>query len=284
MKQNIITSPKKIRTMSTEKGIEDYEHIRQYKTKFIYRTPSELNERLSTLEQDTINLLNYYNRVRDNIYNLKLQLKNIEESSNFLFTDHLIIQKEKELSNVKIVHDKHQDLISKLENHGEKMNHKHEMEKSFKIENVYKKINLIFEDSKILAKEIQYSNNIIKFINKSENDKEKEIILKLEYLELCVDYLIKIIYHNKNVDKENIKRINIEIEKEHKIKYSNNQKMLLIEKYKKLEEIIENKKNKIYFLPRRKVAINYMKPKRITINKIIPKKKTFFPNFILFDI
>jgi hypothetical protein len=123
---------------------------------------------------------------------------------------------------------------------------------------LYMKINTIFDGCKIINNKLKYSSFILNLVTKKIISKEKEMLLKLEFVEQSIDYLISKFnfYLNKDEEsKELIKKIKNDIEKEHKIRKAKIQKMIDLERIKLLKEKIEKKSNKIYFLKSRKLDL-----------------------------
>ena len=123
---------------------------------------------------------------------------------------------------------------------------------------LYKKINVIFDGCKIINNELRYSSLILNLITKKIISKEKEMLLKLEFIEQSIDYLISRFnfYLNKDEEsKELIKTIKNDIEKEHKMNKAKIQKTIDLERIKLLKEKVEKKSNKIYFLKSRKLDL-----------------------------
>ena len=137
---------------------------------------------------------------------------------------------------------------------------------------LYKKINAIFDGCKIINSKLRYSSFILNLVTKKIISKEKEMLLKLEFIEQSIDYLISKFnfYLNKDEEsKELIKKIKNDIEKEHKMNKARIQKMIDLERIKLLKEKVEKKSNKIYFLKSRKLDLYKYK---------INKEKKIFDN------
>lgn len=121
---------------------------------------------------------------------------------------------------------------------------------------LYKKINAIFDGCKIVNNKLSYSSFILNLVTKKIISKEKEMLLKLAFIEQSIDYLIsKFNFYKDEESKELIKTIKNDIEKEHKMNKARIQKMIDLEKIKLLKEKVEKKSNKIYFLKSRKLDI-----------------------------
>ena len=97
---------------------------------------------------------------------------------------------------------------------------------------------------------------------------EEEIIIMIRFIETKTDKLINKINSKIKNDmngklsvKEFILNIKYEIDRAHKTENAFKQKMLQREKYRKLYESIEERNNKIYFLPKKKLDISKIKAK-----------------------
>ena len=143
-----------------------------------------------------------------------------------------------------------------------------EGEKKDKKSILFIKILKIYENCRVDDNDINNTNdNIIKL------SIEEEIINMLKYIEIKVNELINKINlfikkENKISSKDFIKKIKIEIEKDHKIEKAEIQKFKQKEKYKKLYEKIQERNNKIYFLPKKKIDISKFKSKKSEKNEI----------------
>ena len=146
---------------------------------------------------------------------------------------------------------------------------------------LYKKINAIFEGCKIINNELRFSSFILNLVTKKIISKEKEMLLKLEFIEQSIDYLISKFnfYLNKDEEsKELIKTIKNDIEKEHKMSKAKMQKMIDLERIKLLKEKVEKKSNKIYFLKSRKLDL--YKFKLIKEKKVVDNDSNKIPTIL----
>ena len=85
----------------------------------------------------------------------------------------------------------------------------------------------------------------------------------LEFIEQTVDYLIMSIKkksQNSEI-KQFIKKMKSDIEKEHKLEKAKIQMMIDIKKITSLEEKVNKRYNKVYFLPKRRISVIEFKVK-----------------------
>ena len=286
---------------------EDYEKIINYKNNLIFQTTEEFQDRLSGLENENLILLNYNNKINRNVLQLKREL-------NFLIKDkekndsrnNKILLKEKELENIKNIIREKTKIIKDfkksqeiLENAYRKEREKGKNKKSdniienniniINIENnnvnenkntlLYRKINDIFEESKIVGCTLSFHEELLCLINKKIYSKEKEMIFMLEYIEQTIDYLMMKIknYMTKNDNTSDfIKSVKLDIERGHKIDKARIQMMLGLQKIQILKEKVEKRSNKIYFLPTKKIDLSTFrnKKKKIKIDKDLNKMPT----------
>ena len=110
-----------------------------------------------------------------------------------------------------------------------------------------------------------FGEDIINLVKRKINTKEKEMLLMLEFIELTSDYLIMSINkktnHNNEI-KSFVKNLKSEIDNEHKLEKAKLQLMLDLKKINSLEEKIEKRYNKIYFLTKRRKNLKECKIKK----------------------
>ena len=290
---------------------EEYDKIINYKNNLIFQTTEEFQDRLYGLENENVILLNYNNKINRNVLQLKREL-------NFLTKDkekkdsrnNKILLKEKELENIKNIIREKMKIIKNfkksqeiLENAYKKEKEKEkEKRKNKKTDNIienniniiniennninenkntllYRKINSIFEESKIVGCTLSFHEELLCLINKKIYSKEKEMIFMLEYIEQTIDYLMMKIknYMTKNDNTSDfIKNVKLDIERGHKIDKAKIQMMLGLQKIQILKEKVEKRSNKIYFLPTKKIDLSTFrnKKKKIKIDKDLNKIPT----------
>ena len=123
------------------------------------------------------------------------------------------------------------------------------------------KLKLKYQNSKLFLKIYEVLTNITKknfIIEKNpQSTKEKEMLLMLKKIELLFDNLLRINreYSLKYVNE--IAEIKTKIEKERKTEKASQQRELLMKKFESTRNKIENRINKVYFLPRKKVEKYY---------------------------
>ena len=277
---------------------EEYKRILNYKNNLIYKTPEELKDRLISLEKGNLVLLQYKDILHSQLFKYKKELESfMKGKSNCEKENRKIGGWEKELKNIKNVTDKNKKIVSifknkKLSNlkkildiNNEKSGHSKVKNKyindtdkyKFKNMSLYKTIYNIFEICQKIGCNLSFSADIIHIVKKKINTKEKEMLLMLEYIELTVDYLITSINKKKNQSEEIkslVKNIKANIDKEHKLEKAKMQIILDMKNINSLEEKVEKRYNKIYFLPNRKMNITEFKfkSKKNSENKNINKK------------
>ena len=129
-----------------------------------------------------------------------------------------------------------------------------------------------------------FFEDIINLVKRKINTKEKEMLLMLEFIELTSDYLIMSINkktnHNNEI-KSFVKNLKSEIDNEHKLEKAKLQLMLDLKKINSLEEKIEKRYNKIYFLTkRRKNLKEYKIKKQIKIANLKINKNDNIQDFL----
>ena len=279
---------------------EEYDKVIHYKNNLIFQTPEEFQDRLTSFEKENLLLLQYNNELSHQLFRYKRELNTyIIEENNIESKTYQIKEKEKELLNIKIVNEKiklisdFKKIEENLEIEFKKERDKRKSTKSRKksmgiinnnldidinkdknIQNenkntlLYRKINDIYEGCKIIGSKLKYAIFILNLVNKKIYTKEKEMILMLEFIEQSVDYLINTFnsHINKSEEiKEFIKKVKMDIEKEHKIEKARLQMMIDLQKIKILKEKVEKRSNKIYFLPSKKIDLNKFKVKKVKI-------------------
>ena len=275
---------------------EELEKIINYKNNLIFQTVEEFQDRLLIFEKENLVLLTYNNDLNHQLFEYKKELNLLlKEENKSKLMDYKIKEKEKELENIKNIIKEKIKLISNfkkneehLENEFKKERDKRKIKnKNNNIENnnsnenkntlLYRKINIIFVTCKIVGSKLKFASNILILLNKKIYTKEKEMTLMLEFIEQTVDYLItKFNYylHKNEVIQEFIKKVKLDIEKDHKIKKAKIQMMIDLQKIQTLKDKVQKRSNKIYFLPTKKIDLSKFKIQKekpfkdIDLNKI----------------
>ena len=239
---------------------EEYQKIFSYSNNLIFKTPEEFFEAFSNLEKKDINLMNYNNNLYNQLFQLKRELNSIIEKNDGVedYNQNLLLKKN-QLNNIKSLVEKKIYLLNDLKKskNQEFVINKGIYNKVYKDNDlIYQKIYNIFEVSKYFK--LKFKNNAFNFNlnNKNQISKEKEIIIMLEYIEQVIDFLNTkfIFYVNKGEDNKNlIKKIKNDIEKQHKMDKTKLLKMVDSKKIRLLKEKIIKKNNKIYILNSRKI-------------------------------
>ena len=293
---------------------DEIDKLINYKNNLIFQTVDEFQDRLSGLENENIILLNYNNKLSAFVLNLKRELNTLlKDKERNDSRNNTISSKEKELNNIKIMIRDKMKIITDFKKRQEILENafKKEKEKNkLKIRNqidiinieknstlnenknknkntlLYRKINSIFEESKIVGSILPFTSNILCMIEKKIYSKEKEMLLMLEYIEQTIDYLrMKIKNYRDKSEKTYrfIKNVKLDIEREHKIDKARIQMILGLQKVQTLKEKVEKRSNKIYFLPTKKIDLNRLKnikKEKIIHNNLnkVPSIKDFLYN------
>ena len=211
---------------------EDIDKMLNYKHSLIFKTPDEFQDRLNSFEQENITLLNYNNELRAQLFELKKELNSLMKDKEKIELEYnsKIIQREKELKNIKYMVESKMKLISDLtkseniekntklkkrksikerkksidnkkEENNDNINTNYSNEININMEenynmndknksSLYKKVVIIFDACTIFGSKLPFASYILNIVNKKTNTKEKEMILMLEFIEQSIDYLI----------------------------------------------------------------------------------------------
>ena len=258
--------------------IEEYERLKQYKTKLIFSNPEAFNEALLNIQNNTLKLINYLDVLREQLFTLKKVYNKVKKEEEILDNsiNTKLIYKENELKSIKSITNerinsgngdthKKKKLLSEEDNKNKKML-------------LYKKILNIYKNCKTVQ-------NIEINIDENESGKkinvEEEMINMLKYIEIKIDIIInKVNSYIKGNDKTSfekcIMKLKYEIDKQHKSEKAKMIKNKQIEKFKKLYDRIQERNNKILVLPKKKLDISRLKVKNkkvIEIKKEIQEEK-----------
>ena len=238
--------------------------LSNYKGKKIY-TAKEFLEEFTKYENENLRLINTYNNLQKDIFHLK-NIKKKTKSINKEFNDYLDINLNNQqtiLNNLKeknkLLQKERNGLLFTLKN--TKLR-RCVSDGSIKFNNSSNyKLKLKYQNSKLFLKIYEVLTNITKknfIIEKNpQSTKEKEMLLMLKKIELLFDNLLRINreYSLKYVNE--IAEIKTKIEKERKTEKASQQRELLMKKFESTRNKIENRINKVYFLPRKKVEKYY---------------------------
>ena len=277
--------------------------INKYKNKLIFETPSDAYDKLEEYEYKIIKYMSQNNQIISQILNYKKKLNEMLSEKNKLnkHISYQITQCELILQNLKSKNDSLIKYIFLLKNNNINTE-KHSKNKFNKtnilsktemhfvqkcdLDLVYKKIRILFNNCKSVAPE-----KMIISYNDKNNCKENEIINILEFLELFVIFLMNKIDEYKKSEKfiRSLKEMQVAIEKKRRI--VNNIRKITKEREKAdyIKKNIENKNNKILFIPLRKVGINEVGinnkkgNKWNSTNKNIQNKIDLFEEYLLYN-
>lgn len=316
--ESITLEPELLAFLSKEENKAEYLRIKEYKNNLIYKNADEFYERLQSVEQEDLRLIEKNDYTQEKLYQFKQQLeiaKKEKQESNEMFYYNLEV-KQNEIYRLKKSNTSMEEIINLLknnnkyknvenENENEKNNKNEEKEKEKKKEKIKKKKKSpyaflekkIINYKKLLYVKINKLFNICKKVTLDQKDldildekrklliKENESLYYFVYIEFCVNYLLNYVEKFKKTRKDGnkiLKGIIYEIERTHRMEKNEELRRQLIEKDIRLEYKVNQRNEKIYFLPYRKVSDSTWKKKE---KKIIENKRDDFPNFndFIFD-
>ena len=272
-------------------GIDPSEinRISKYKLFLIYKTPEDLEDRLIEFQNENIQLLRQYELTRKKLIDKRLKYKTIfENRANSIYEelDEKIKQNEIRLNQVK---NKNELLLiqcaiatNRLKAQKKVVNIKQKKSKSLKKmiitqesirRELFVKIENLYE---LCLNHFEKPNKFLEYKDKFK----KDIIYMLTVIELFIVYLKSKLNFNDKSDIlkfDLMKRIKNEIEHKHKIEKGEILRLKEKEKFKYLQEIIEEKSNKILFLQKRRIipVYNWDKMKKDRKYSFSEKKLNF---------
>jgi hypothetical protein len=272
-------------------GIDPREinRISKYKLFLIYKTPEDLEDRLIEFQNENIQLLRQYELTRKKLIDKRLKYKTIfENRANSIYEelDEKIKQNEIRLNQVK---NKNELLLiqcaiatNRLKAQKNVVNIKQKKSKSIKKKiitqesirrELFVKIENLYE---LCLNHFEKPNKFLEYKDKFK----KDIIYMLTVIELFIVYLKSKLNFNDKSDIlkfDLMKRIKNEIEHKHKIEKGEILRLKEKEKFKYLQEIIEEKTNKILFLQKRRIipVYNWDKMKKDRKYSFSEKKLNF---------
>ena len=243
------------------------EELTKYQQQIIYSCPEELIDKIKNLENKNIKLMQTLYQISKSIYPLKAELEEvmIATQRNRIIQEfnELLLLKEKEKSKNEILINRKVVLKDKLNIYPIKSS------KTKNFSNLYEKIKSIYNNI----------NNIYRIDFKSNYlpTEEKEMLIRLKYIEITYDKENEFIkYYEKN-NKEKMKLVKSKVIKDKIKERMITNKDVLNEEKKKLNKRILEKSSKATLIPTIKVNLNVFKIKRkvkplININKILNKE------------
>ncbi len=276
---------------------EEYKRILNYKNNLIYKTPEEFEDRLTGLEKGNLALLQYKDILNGQLFRFKRELEllmnernkyEIENQKIGGWENEFEIIKKMADENTKFIRDFKKNNINYLRKNEEKknekdgqiqLNNKGNQKNGLLFNNIYS----IFEKCQIFGSKLKYAADVLNQVDRKINTKEKEMLLMLEFIEQTTDYLIMSIKKKSqnNEIKQFIKTMKLNIEKEHKLEKAKLQMMIDIKKIISLEEKVNKRYNKIYFLQNRKKSLAEFKEKnKVKIRNIKINRKLNIQDFL----
>ena len=243
---------------------EEIERLSNYKGKKIY-TAKEFLEEFTKYENDNLKLIDTYNNLQKEIFQLK-NIKNKIKSMNKEFYDSLDINLNIQQKLLNTLKEKNKAL--QKEKNGllftlKKTKIRRSVsEGSIKFKSsTNSKLKVKYLNSKLFFKIYEVLNNITKknfiFEKNAHSTKEREMLIMLKKIEIFFDNLLRV---NKEYSLKYVKEIveiKTKIEKVRKTEKASQQRELLMKKFESIREKIENRVHKVYFLPKKNVEKYY---------------------------
>ena len=257
--------------------------IKYYKYHCIYNSIDEFEAAFKFLENNIIKMMNHYYNLKMDIFYFKNELSNIKNNIN----NKEIIDKNylKEFNELKEVFKYKIKLKQKYKNdnsilgNNSALYHYYTLPKKDNNFTILNKIKRLNNNNTCKSLGLKYNPEFVGE-KKSKKNYEKniiyEILSKLKYINFVCDYLLtkSAIYNSNNYgQKSKLNKIRNEIETNHRIEKSAKQRLRNSQKYILLKNKIEERNNKIYFLPYKKLDIfrykkaKEQKPEDINNNK-----------------
>ena len=239
--------------LEEEANINEVNKLKKYKNNLIYKSVEEFWDTFNVFEKNIISMMKYYYKLKMKIYYWKKELNKETKSTeqNKINYENSVIKKEKELNQIKNYIKDNDKVINKYNKYYKFLFNKEE-EDNNKIIVLYGKINILYNTCKSLKinyKEIKGNKENKKVLN----FQSKKILIKLKYITFILDYLLVKFNDYKKRNNELLNKLRNEIEKKHKMQKAAEQRVKDIENIIKLEKKIEERNNKIYFLPYKKI-------------------------------
>ncbi len=258
--------------------------IREYIYNPIFNSADEFLDMFTKIKNNTINNLQEYSNLQDQIWELKNErnkiqnqrLKELESTEKFIEEKkkELEIQKSKKASLKKEIHELKNIIknILKMKNNNKEKIDFVKKQSIFELPKYIKKpkstlkesIEIVYQTCKQVNIEIEDAENE----NLIKKSKQNVMLDKLFEIEEVIDYLHnKILYYRSIQTFEDYKKIRSNIDKMHMKENARKQREEYNEKYNLLKKKVEQRNNKIYFLSRPfQNFINFSKKKNLSSN------------------
>ena len=266
--------------------------IKTYKNNLIFNSVDEFIEVFTFFENKIIAKLKYYYKLKMIIYKMKKVLLKAENeiNENQIRYDNSITQREKDFNElntyIKYKNKVIQELnLDKYNIHFKPNSYTKKTNENLNIIYLYEKITDLYNTCKSLKLNLKISKEK-KPSKKDLNFQTNKILYRLKYITFVADYFsaqFKIYKNSQKGNKEYFIKLKNEIEKNHKIQKAAEQRIKDKENIIKLEKQIEERNNKIYFLPYRKIDLyNNIKDDKeeITSCKVNKIKKIHFDDLL----
>ena len=242
------------------KNKNEINKIQKYKTNLIFKSVDEFYQIFNHFESNNISMMKYYYKLKMKIFYLKkenLDSKSIITRNQDMFNN-ILTSKQNEFNDLNNYIKYKNKVIQQLNLNKYNINlFPNSINKNKDHYILFEKINKLYNTCKLLKINFNFS----KEKNPGKNTPNyylNKITFKLKYITFVLDYLLAKfkIYKNPNDGKsELLNKLKNEIEKNNKIRKAYEQRVKDKENIIKLKNKIEERNNKIYFLPYKKVEI-----------------------------
>ena len=267
---------------------KNVERILEYKGTKIYNNGDEFLDEFLKYENENLKLIERYNNLQKEIIVLKDERENLNKMYKG-FNESLDINLDKQTKILNSLKSKYKTLLK--EKNGILFNPKKKNLKQSSSSDSIKFYNTSIkfkkQKTKLYSKIYEVLNNISKgniiIERTTHSTKEMEMLLMLKKIEILFDELLKFNREYSLKFGREIIEIKAKIEKERKIYKASQQRELLMKKFDLIREKIEERIQKVYFLPIKKTEKNYcflIKKKSGHVEKIHKKNKYEFEDYM----
>lgn len=268
--------------------IEERERLLQYKRKLIFNSPEDINEELEKMKFKSLNLLKKYNVNTEEIDAMKKEMNRV--SLDYIKNNQAVNQeiqfKEKELFQIKLITDQYQFqkkrndddfeskiLLQKAKNKRALSYDSKAALNTQKNHTVNAKIKIMYDALRQMFS-LDEENNIACLDKPIIKTKSNEIIDMLYFIEKSMIKLIN--QYNRLMEgplSMKVQDIQNKIEKSKKYQKTFQQRADQNLKLEELKKKIEERNNKIYFLPKKKIDLNWYNKEKNEKQKMVERKK-----------
>ena len=266
----IRNNTRKLNTLQQLIPLSEVERICKYKEQLIYHTADAFINQLHQIENDNIAQLETYNALLDELQTLRNERNEVclQMKLHYTNTQHEVDVKANEVAKLKFKNAKLLQRIDELKFvsgsscASTKRSFVLGINNSVKVDTT-----CTLKQSKLFTKVVDLYNTVLDVKGSNEYatthygvSRGNEMLMMLKYVELAVDALFGVFnYYNNNKElyHDRLRQIKNKIEMKHKLEHALHQKEVYKEKWKCLQEQIQQRNNKVYYQQYRKVNDYY---------------------------